>query len=160
MKIVQQLDSWSERFHSGFTDGLRIILGLILFVKGYEFIFYMAKLQQTIQYNFGYSDIRIVEVLAGIHLFIGFFIIIGLATRLACLIQIPIVTAAIFFVNSNIESTGTGELMLSIVTLFLLIFFLVEGNGEFSVYNFMINSNRSRITDESEEKIFRAAENE
>jgi uncharacterized membrane protein YphA (DoxX/SURF4 family) len=149
MKLVQQLSAWSQKSQSGFTDGLRIVLGLILFVKGYQLMFNMATVVQTIQYEFGYSSVWFVQALAAIHLFAGIFIVIGAATRLASFVMIPIVSVAILFVNSNITEHGTGELLLSIASLFLLVFFLIAGNGRFSVYYYIINSKRSRNTDES-----------
>ncbi len=149
MKIAQQLDAWSNRFRSGLTDGLRMVLGLILIVKGFGFLFDMAGMVQTIEYQFGFSSIVIAQVLAGIHLYFGFFILIGLMTRLSSALLIPIVAVATFYVNFNFADAGLSELMLSGVTLVLLLFFLITGNGEFSVYTFWMNSKKSRLTDAS-----------
>ncbi len=149
MKIIQQLGTSSAKLQSGFTDVLRIALGLILFVKGYQLIFNLSTIVQSIQHDLGFTSVLFAEILIALHLFLGIFIVIGLATRLACLIMIPILSVAILFVNSNITVNGVGELILSIVTLFLLLFFLLVGNGNFSVYQYMINSKRSRNTDES-----------
>ena len=149
MKIMQQLGTWSSKLQSGFTDVLRIALGLILFVKGYQLIFNLSNIVQSIQHDLGFTSVLFAEILIALHLFLGIFIVIGLATRLACLIMIPILSVAILFVNSNISVNGVGELILSIVTLFLLLFFLLVGNGQFSVYKYITNSKRSRLTDDA-----------
>lgn len=149
MKLTQQLDLWSAKFRSGLTDCLRIVLGLILLVKGFEFLFDMAGMVQTMQIEFGFSSIVIVQLLAGIHLYFGFFIVMGLMTRLSSVLLIPIVTVATFYVNANFANAGISEFLLSTVTLCLLLFFAMYGNGEFSVYRFWMDSQRSRLTDAS-----------
>ncbi len=61
-------------------------------------------------------------------------IVIGLFTRIAALLQIPILIGAIIFVNtkSGVYS-GESDLLFSIIVLVLLIFFLIEGGGPYSV---------------------------
>jgi uncharacterized membrane protein YphA (DoxX/SURF4 family) len=60
--------------------------------------------------------------------------VLGLLTRVAILFQIPIVLGAIIFVNlpKGILSFNS-EMELSILVLFLLVFFLIEGSGPLSV---------------------------
>jgi len=53
---------------------------------------------------------------------------------MACLIQIPILLGAVFFVSTNEEMLRPySELLLSILVLLLLIYFLIAGNGPWSV---------------------------
>ena len=68
------------------------------------------------------------------HLFGGFLIVIGLFTRIAVILQIPILIGAIIFVNtkSGVYS-GESDLLFSVIVLVLLLFFLVEGGGPYSV---------------------------
>ena len=67
------------------------------------------------------------------HLLGGFFIMIGLHTRLACLSQMPILIGAIFLLRfSGRDNIGSDDLVLSIVVLALLIVFLIMGNGPWS----------------------------
>jgi uncharacterized membrane protein YphA (DoxX/SURF4 family) len=62
----------------------------------------------------------------------GFFIFVGLFTRLSSIVQIPIVLVAILFVNvKHIERSGL-ELILAIVVLLLLIIFALKGSGSIS----------------------------
>ena len=56
----------------------------------------------------------------------------GLLTRLACLIQIPVLIGAIIFVNTSMLQPFS-ELVLSILILILLIYFLVIGSGPWSL---------------------------
>ncbi|HMH34800.1 MAG TPA: DoxX family membrane protein, partial [Puia sp.] len=67
------------------------------------------------------------------HLLGGFLLILGLLTRFACLLQIPILLGAIIFINSSGDVLKPfSELALSILVLLLLIYFLIVGNGPWS----------------------------
>ena len=69
-----------------------------------------------------------------IHLLGGFLILIGLFTRWAVLVQIPILLGAVFFINAPKGAfAGQSELGLSIIILVLLCFFFVEGGGPISM---------------------------
>ena len=144
-----KLERWSEQHHAPWMDVLRLILGSILMLKGFMFIMDTASLIKLLnELNFGENNVLIAHLIAIMHLFTGFMIFIGLATRAASLIQIPIILGAIFFVNLN-GGERTGELILSIIVLLLLIFYFIKGSGKFSAYYYLINSKRSRLTDES-----------
>jgi uncharacterized membrane protein YphA (DoxX/SURF4 family) len=72
------------------------------------------------------------------HLLGGVLIIVGLLTRIAVIAQIPVLLGAVFFINarSGIFSLQS-EFGLSLLVLLLLIFFLVEGGGPFSLDKFI-----------------------
>jgi uncharacterized membrane protein YphA (DoxX/SURF4 family) len=68
------------------------------------------------------------------HIIGGFLMAIGVLTRFASLIQIPILLGAIIFINTPGDVMKPySELFLSILVLLLLIFFLIVGNGPWSV---------------------------
>jgi len=61
---------------------------------------------------------------------------------MACLIQIPILLGAVFFVGTNEEMLRPySELLLTIIVLLLLIYFLIAGNGPWST---KINEDKSK----------------
>jgi len=63
----------------------------------------------------------------------GFLVIVGLFTRWASIVQIPILLGAIIFINVKAGmSAGNSELLLSILVLILLIVFAVKGSGVIS----------------------------
>src|SRR5207247_1905735 len=67
------------------------------------------------------------------HIVGGILLVLGLFTRFASAIQIPILLGAVIFVNSSPEMLRPySELFLSILILALLIVFLIEGNGPLS----------------------------
>lgn len=118
----------------------RIILGLVLFWKGIVFIRDTAQLEQMIQQTrigiFSQNSQILSFVISYLSLLCGLFILTGLFTRTSCLVQIPILLVAIFFVNAkNIGESGS-ELIVSIVVLAFLVLFAVKGSGTLSADEF------------------------
>jgi uncharacterized membrane protein YphA (DoxX/SURF4 family) len=74
------------------------------------------------------------------HLFGGVFIIIGLFTRFAVLLQIPVLLGALFFIipQQGLAQFGS-DFILSLIVLFLLIYILLKGSGEISMDRYLKN---------------------
>ena len=131
MKIQKQLQLIEKRNHPKWLVVFRVILGLSLFLKGIQFIENKSLLQKAVNETAALSDYFWLQTLIPwINILGGAFILIGLFTRLACLIQIPILIGAIVFVNSKKGLfAGESELAFSIIILILLIVFAIEGDG-------------------------------
>ena len=115
---------------------LRILLGFILFWKGIVFIRDTELLKLLIDRTgigvFSKNSEALAFIVSYLSLLSGLFIASGLFTKASSIVQIPIVFIAIFFINiKNIGETGF-ELVLSIITLLLLIFFAFKGSGTLS----------------------------
>jgi putative oxidoreductase len=117
----------------------RIIVGVVLLVKGILFVSNSEQLEQLIlSSRFAAGVGFLTAYITFAHLFGGVFIIIGLFTRIAALLQIPVLLGAIFFVLPwQLHITGVYELILSIVVLVLLLFILWKGSGEFSMEQYL-----------------------
>lgn len=119
---------------------LRILLGLILLWKGIVFIRDTALLEQLIERTgvgvFSSNSSTLSFVVSYLSLLCGLFIATGLWTKLSSIIQIPILIVAVFFVNLNRIESSSIELIISIVTLGLLIFFAFKGSGSLSADEF------------------------
>jgi len=139
MNVIRKIEHWGDVHHAKWLDYLRIVLGLIIFGKGISFISDTSVLQNLITQNnvFGFSGMMIsvgIHVVALAHLVGGILITLGLVTRFAAVIQIPILLFAVFFVNlTSGFSAPNSELWLSVLVLFLLIMFWVVGSGPLSV---------------------------
>jgi uncharacterized membrane protein YphA (DoxX/SURF4 family) len=87
--------------------------------------------------------VLVVHYVVFAHLMGGVLLALGTMTRLACIVQIPILLGAVIFINS---SSGFwrpfSELGLSILVLVLLIYFLVVGNGPWSVDKFLVEEKK------------------
>jgi len=143
MNMVQKIEHWGDIHHTKWLDVIRIVLGLLILSKGVAFISDTGVQQEWIlQHNtLGFSGlmaIAVLHIVAFAHLVGGLLILMGLLTRFASVIQIPILLGAIFFVNiSKGFSFLNSELWLSIIVLLLLVLFWIVGSGPFSVDNWM-----------------------
>ena len=137
MAILHQLDKWSTT-HPRLLLLLRAALGIALVSKGISFISDIMSLTALLaESSFGFLPDWIALVITWIHLLCGFLITIGLFTRLSALIQIPILIGAVIINLSVGIFTPGSELVFSLLVLVLLVFFLFEGGGEFSVDDFI-----------------------
>lgn len=139
MNIVQRVEHWGDLHHPRWLDVFRILLGLIIFAKGVGFVSDRAAVADLIeQTNFQLSIWSAVHYVVFAHLVGGVFIIVGFQTRLASLVQIPILITAVFWINATKGFNFlNSELWLSLVVLILLCAFLVLGSGKYSLDGLM-----------------------
>jgi uncharacterized membrane protein YphA (DoxX/SURF4 family) len=139
MTVIQNIEHWGDHHHAKWLDIIRIALGILIFSKGIAIVSNTAALQDLLLQNnvFGFSGMMAsvaLHIVGFVHLVGGILIAIGLVTRFAVVIQIPILLCAVFFVNlSNGFSALNSELWLSLMVLLLLILFWVVGSGPYSV---------------------------
>jgi len=134
MNYIQRIGHWGDVHHPKWIDILRMALGAFLFYKGIDFILNMSMLIGMMSYRtpFGSFGIEMLgHFIAYIHLIGGLLLFFGIASRVASLIQIPILVGAIIFIHSS-GSQPYSELYQSIIVLALLIYFLIAGNGPWS----------------------------
>ena len=140
MNILQRIGYWGEHHHPKWVDILRIALGIFLCYKGFEFMDNMGIMITEMAGKISFGSFTLVllgHYIAFAHLMGGFLLIIGLLTRFACIIQIPILLGAVFLINSSGNVFRPfSELSLSILVLLLLIYFLIAGNGPWSFDGF------------------------
>lgn len=115
---------------------LRVMLGVILIWKGFNFVQDITELKSLIDQTgvgfFSQNAEALALVVTILTLLCGFFITVGLFTRLSSVVQIPIILVAIVFVNArNIERDGF-ELTLTIIVFILLIVFAIKGSSRLS----------------------------
>ena len=118
----------------------RVVLGLILFWKGISFIRDTELLKSLVSRTgigaFSQNSEVISFIVAYLSLLCGLFILSGLFTRTSCIVQIPIVFIALFFVNLRGTGDNRLEIVLSIIVLILLIIFAIKGSGTISADEF------------------------
>lgn len=132
---MNRVEHWADTHHPAWLDFMRMGLGIFLFIKGVMFIQDTDALFSIMQKSqFPWISIGLAHYVAFAHLVGGFFIAIGMITRVAILFQIPILLGAVFFINPErgFYSENT-ELWSSIIVLVLLIAFFIFGSGRYSV---------------------------
>jgi len=139
MNLVKRIEHWGDTHHSHWLSIVRIALGILLFARGISFVMDNQTVARLIESTgFGLSLVSAVHYVVFAHVVGGLFILLGFQTRLAAIIQLPILFVAVFFVNiTKGFSYLNSELWLSILVLFLLILFSVVGSGKYSLDNMM-----------------------
>ena len=114
---------------------LRIITGLIILVRGFNFIFVTTTLSSMIKADvavFAAQSATLSVIIAVLDIACGLFITVGFVTRTSAIIQIPILFVAAFLVNIRHIGQDSFEFILSLVTFFLVILIAYKGSGPFS----------------------------
>ncbi|HTM92323.1 MAG TPA: DoxX family protein [Flavisolibacter sp.] len=115
---------------------LRVALGLILIWKGITFVRDITRLEFLIKQTgvgvFTQNDDVLALVVTMLTLLCGFFITVGLFTRIASIVQIPVVLVALLFVHIKTIDRNGFELVLTIAVLILLVLFAIKGSGTLS----------------------------
>jgi uncharacterized membrane protein YphA (DoxX/SURF4 family) len=135
MSLLAQIKNWTDSHNPKWLALFRVALGAILLLRGVAFLNNLPELEKMIIEN-NLSEYKNVlkNFLPWIHIAGGFLIIIGIFTRFAAFIQIPVLLGALLFITSknSIFSTETN-LSFSILILLMLTLFVVEGSGSLSL---------------------------
>lgn len=122
--------------HPAWLTFLRIALGIVLIWKGFNFIRDTSALKSMVEQTgigiFTQNSGALALLVTIVTLLCGFFITVGLFTRIASIVQIPIVLVAIVFVNMKNLEHNSFELILTLIVLLLLILFALKGSGTLS----------------------------
>jgi putative oxidoreductase len=137
MHITNKINRWGDQHHPKILDGIRMLLGIFLVVKGWIFFNNAAYLRDMIIENRAIRQspetiTALIYYVTYIHLVGGALIFLGLYTRLWAALQLPVVFGAVFFVNI-LSPFVNSELWLSILVLALLFLFVVIGSGPLSL---------------------------
>ncbi len=140
--IVQQMASMVRPGPSLGYDLVRAYLGIGLFVRGILFVsqpeLVLGYLQDMSNWFLQYALVHFVAVA---HLCGSVMLALGLATRLAAAIQVPILFGAVFLVHSQSGLLNVGQsLEFSGLVLALLLVYLTFGSGRLSVDAFLASA--------------------
>lgn len=132
---------WIKTHDDVFMDMVRIYLGLGLIGKAIYFMAnpdYFTRLM-TQAGDLWFAPAMTVHYVILAHLVGGLFLILGLLTRLAAAIQVPILVGAVFYVYMpKMVSPGPRQdLEFSALVLFLLIVIMIRGAGRFSLDHYI-----------------------
>jgi putative oxidoreductase len=138
MNLVQRVEHWGDAHHPQWLDIIRILLGAFLCFKGIDYLMNMGTMLGllTNKMSFGsFTSMLMSNYISFAHLLGGILLILGVLTRFACLLQIPVLVGAVFFVNTTLYRPFS-EMALAILVLLLLILFLIVGNGPVQLLKF------------------------
>lgn len=139
MAITSRFQQWTHHNQSFLLLIARILLGVILLLKGIFFISNAELLKKMIlESSFAAGVGFFTAYVMFAHLFGGVFIIIGLFTRFSAILQIPVLLGALFFIlpQQGLAEFGS-DFILSLIVLTLLVYVLLKGSGEISMENYL-----------------------
>lgn len=135
MEKINNVIKWLDDNQNLAYSLIRFFLGTALFVRGWIFfadpgtVTDMAR-EESLYMWFSYVTIG--------HLIGGFLLMIGLLTRIASLVQIPILFGAVFIVNASQNLASINQsLELAVMVLVLLIVYFLFGSGGFSLDQYL-----------------------
>ncbi len=160
MEIVTPLQKNNTVTQPKWLTLFRVALGLIILWKGVVFFKDSVAVETMLKGGglqiLGNNSQTIAFIITYLNLLGGFFITVGLFTRWMCLLQIPIIIGAIFFVNSKIGmSFSNTELLLSVIVLVLLVVFTLKGSGVLSADEYFRSYTKAGLEPGHTEKLFK-----
>lgn len=138
MERVERLREWVESQRDLTFEIVRIFLGLVLFAQGVYFITHVGDVRTLldkggVHLNFT-SAVALGHYVALAHLGGGFLLALGMMTRLAAAVQLPVLVGAVFLVHLRTGLFGPGQnLELAALVLLLLGLCVFHGGGRLSV---------------------------
>ncbi|RZK92975.1 MAG: DoxX family protein [Pedobacter sp.] len=137
MSTLKKMQDWGDRNHPAWLDYFRILLGIVLIWKGIAFYLNIGAFSGLMHHAHLGTAVGIsiiAHFIIIVHIIGGLAIALGTHTRIFCLVNLPILIGAVFFINLSTEIFRPySELWLSISVLIGLICFAIEGNGILSV---------------------------
>ena len=146
MDTMKSMNQWSVAHHPRWLIFPRVLLGVILHIKGIAFMSNATIVENLVSGSYLAGHTHALQIIIStVTMLGGFLIMIGLQTRLMCLIQIPFLIGAVIFINAQRGGFAPeSEMGLAILCLLLTILFLIEGSGPLSLdAYFSRNKNRN-----------------
>jgi uncharacterized membrane protein YphA (DoxX/SURF4 family) len=135
---MQKFIAWADSHRDLWLDCIRIYLGLGLLARGLLLItntstgYFVDLLQRTGQPWLVTGAMLHYVMLA--HFIGGALLTVGFLTRIAALVQIPVLAGAVFFVHRQDGLFAMGQsLEFSALVLFLLVVIAIAGAGKYSL---------------------------
>ena len=136
MNSLERFDRWTDdRRAPVWVDAIRIIVGIYLFYKGYQFTVDFESLAQGIDsMDLVFMTIPAAHYVHFSHLIGGILIAFGAYTRTCTALNIPILIGAVIF-NYQMFPTAEDhmEFGVAVAILVILVGLFVYGGGRFSL---------------------------
>ena len=134
MSALQRFVNWLDRYREVAFDLLRIYLGVGLFVRGVLFLYDPSAFTALLPAGAAswLGSPAVIYLTALVHLLGGALMAVGLLTRVAALVQIPILLGAVLLTWGGLFSADQS-FEFSALVLFLLVLIFLHGSGRWSV---------------------------
>lgn len=149
MQQQKSMLDWLNDNRDMCIEALRIYLGIGLILKGIEFIMNkQLALEYAEQLTIPFFNFVSMHVIVVVHIAGGILLTLGFLTRIAALIQVPILLGAIFLVHWHQGLFGRAQdLEYVLLVLFLLLVFVGYGGGRLSIDGLLLRRNNQNRHD-------------
>lgn len=140
--------AWADAHREDWLDCVRIYLGLGLFARGLLLITntstgFFVDLMQRADQSWLTHGILLHYVMVA-HFAGGALLMVGFLTRVAAIVQIPILVGAVFVIHRPDGLFALGQsLEFSALVLVLLVVFAISGSGRLSLDHFTFGPGRT-----------------
>lgn len=134
MKAVLEVNKWANAHTNYAVDAIRVLLGAFLFYKGMYLLNNKEETLAVLGSLPGTANLDLIlwnKVAAFIHMVGGTMVVLGLLTRVALVVQFPMVMTAMFFHLSG-EMGGLYSLQAGL-TVVASASFILLGSGKHSL---------------------------
>lgn len=136
MSAFLNLSRWIESHRDVAFDLLRMYVGAGLLARGLLFIVQPDTFRELVEGVDGglMASTGLMYFVAAIHIIGGAMLAVGFLTRLAALVQIPILAGAVFVIHwQGGLFSGSQSFEFSALVLFLLVLVFLHGSGRWSI---------------------------
>ena len=137
MTRIDETRHWIKAHADIIIDLMRIYLGFGLFWKGIYFMMHRDELLKLMQQlgDLWFIPVMMAHYVVPVHLAGGLLLALGLLTRIAALVQIPILIGAVFYVYlpRSMYFEPRQQFEFSMLVLFLLCLVFAYGAGRLSL---------------------------
>lgn len=133
MAYLESTRQWIDAHRDLALEVLRVYLGVALFAKGIAFIGQISALEEMARAGPEFGRALVAHYVIVAHIAGGLLMAIGLITRLAAAVQVPILAGAVFFVHASDGFFTNMQLELDLLVLVLLTVYAFVGGGRWSV---------------------------
>lgn len=159
MTSTHRLIEWTDDYRDVAFDLIRIYLGIGLFVRGWLFILDSSSVVNLLADSGDptFGSAAVVHFVALAHFGGGLLLSVGLLTRVAALVQIPVLVGAVFFVHLNDGLLAAGQsLEFSALVLFLLVLIFFHGSGRLSLDYYLFERKDENAVREAQRSLHEA----
>lgn len=142
MNLAHTILKWEQSKHKLFVLFFRVLLGVIITFKGIIYLGNLTSPDSLVQHGalYRFAESFWVYYAALASLICGILIITGFLTRVAVIMQIPVLIGAVLFINPGDHVFAlNGKLAVSLAVLGMLTYFFLKGPGEMSMDNYLRN---------------------
>ncbi|MEQ9289200.1 MAG: DoxX family protein [Cyclobacteriaceae bacterium] len=135
MDIIQKIDAWLDSKRAPvWMDIVRIVLGLFIIYKGYEFTSNFELLTQEVgSVGMAFMAAHVAHYVIFVHLVGGILLALGAFTRSMCILNLPILIGAVIFNYEHFNTVEKMGLPTAVIVLLMLVMITIYGSGKYSL---------------------------